>query len=331
MNTRRIIALIVNPNAKSGKGLETWEKLRMALEARDMHQDRQYTVTFTAGAGYATEVTSELTQLDEVVNGDLTLILGVIGGDGTLNEVLNGIKCFEHTKVAYIPAGSGNDFARATGCGHDIEEMADMLAEKIPPAAVYDYGRMQITSPLRQVRRFVVSAGMGYDANVCQAIRKSTIKDVFNHFGLGKIAYSVLGLIEVLRCKPVDGWLELDDIERVNFKKMWFVSVHEQPFEGGGYRFAPAAEADDGLLDVCLMSDMSRARFVTTLLFGYLFKIEKMQRPAKHFRAEKVKLHVNRPRQVHCDGEMMGLQRNVAFKGGSKAKFAVVKQEVSED
>ena len=317
----RIITFIVNPNAKSGEGLKTWGQVRRELKKQGMEEDRQYTVYYTACQGQATEITRELTNLETVKKGEMILILGVIGGDGTLDEVLNGIDCFEHTRVAYIPAGSGNDFSRATGAGNSIEETVRQIASKTPEYMSYDYGRVQITSPLRQFRRFAVSAGIGYDANVCQAIRKSKIKDTFNRLGIGKVAYTVLGLIEVVRCRSVDGWMELDDFERVNFHNMWFVSVHEQPYEGGGFLFAPDANAQDGLLDICLMSDMNRIRFIITLL-GILFGNPYMK-GAKHYRARKVKVHVNQPRLLHCDGEMMGLQRNAAFKS-EDSEFAVV-------
>lgn len=311
MNTKTKIVFIVNPNAKSGQGVRKWIELYQELLRRGLEREADYEVSFTTCAGHAVKLARQYSGADEVCRGETELILGVVGGDGTLDEVLNGVLSFAHTKIFYFPAGSGNDFARSTGVERNSAAAAELLLMEEPPVSVYDYGRLEIIQPARSIRRFAESAGIGYDADVCRAIHNSAAKNIFNRIGLGKLAYTFLGLVQIFKCRPVDGWLETDE-GRVEFQKMYFTSVHIHPYEGGGFRFAPDADAGDGLLDICLVSDINRFAFILAL-FAVLFQRKSPVKGIRRLKSRKCKLHVNRPRQVHCDGEIMGLHRNVAF------------------
>ena len=95
--------IIVNPASKSGKGNKIWDKVELALK----NAKADYRVHCTKAEGDALLFAKELTtDIDDYVN------LIVLGGDGTMNEIVNGIVDFDKTRVGYIPTGSSNDFAR---------------------------------------------------------------------------------------------------------------------------------------------------------------------------------------------------------------------------
>ena len=93
---------IVNPNARSGLGKKVWGNLESILKKRNV----PYEVYFTKYQKHATKVTSKITSDGE------NHVVVALGGDGTVNEVVNGIQDFEKTFFGYIPIGSSNDFAR---------------------------------------------------------------------------------------------------------------------------------------------------------------------------------------------------------------------------
>ena len=95
-------SFIVNPNARSGLGLEIWKQVEEILNEKNV----EYKVYMTRYPEHASEFAKEITEAYE----NPTII--AMGGDGTVNEVMNGITDFSKVTLGYIPIGSSNDFAR---------------------------------------------------------------------------------------------------------------------------------------------------------------------------------------------------------------------------
>ena len=114
----------------------------------------------------------------------------VIGGDGTLHETISGIKNWEQISLGYIPIGSGNDFARGiqwrkSSKWHLEHILNDSDSENMDCAkARTDAG----------TGRFMVSAGIGYDAGICNLVNRSKLKKGMNKLRLGKWTYWLLGV-----------------------------------------------------------------------------------------------------------------------------------------
>ena len=141
---------IVNPKASSGVGLKKWKALAVLLKKNKL----PYQVFFTDGAGSATLHARVITSRKEEV------MLVAVGGDGTANEVLNGICDFTRTTFGYVPTGSSNDLARAMNLPSEPEEAIKLL---LHPEAVRHVNVGFVTSG-NSSRRFLVSSGIGFDA-----------------------------------------------------------------------------------------------------------------------------------------------------------------------
>ena len=115
-------------------------------------------------------------------------------------------------------------------------------------------------------RRFIVSAGIGLDAEVCQHMQRSAIKNICNRIHLRRLSYRILGFIQYLKAKPIRGYILLDGTRRVEFNYIYFISAQIQPCEGGGFWFAPKADSSDGNLEVCIVSHASKRQVLGTLL-----------------------------------------------------------------
>ena len=91
-------------------------------------------------------------------------------------------------------------------------------------------------------RRFLVSAGIGFDAAVCQAARDSRLRSRLGHMGFRRFSYLLLGISQFFKCRSSRGYIVLDGVKRVEFNNILFISCHIQPSEGGGFVFAPKAD-----------------------------------------------------------------------------------------
>ena len=179
---------IVNPNARSGLGHKIWSSLEEVLKEKNV----EYEVLFTKYQHHATKLTQQLTSTGE----ECTIV--ALGGDGTINEVMNGICDISKVTLGYIPIGSSNDFARSLKLSTDALEA---LSNIINPTA-YKYINVGTLEYKDKKRRFAVSSGLGFDAAVCHRILVSKLKLILNKIGLGKLTYVAIALQSLLAQSP---------------------------------------------------------------------------------------------------------------------------------
>ncbi len=108
---------IVNPHARSGLGLKVWKRLEGMLKERQL----KYQVFLTRYPGHATKFAHTLT------SGSKEITLIALGGDGTINEVVNGIQDLSKVTLGYVPIGSSNDFARSMKLSHEPEVLLKQI------------------------------------------------------------------------------------------------------------------------------------------------------------------------------------------------------------
>ncbi|MBQ6588917.1 MAG: diacylglycerol kinase family lipid kinase [Butyrivibrio sp.] len=307
---------IVNPSARSGKGKEIWEKLEKKFDEKGF----EYRAVFTKGPGHATKLARNLTTKAPEGENDSTnkkhespIKLVVLGGDGTLNEVVNGIQDFENTLVGYIPIGSSNDFARDLSYPKDIDTLLDKIIEA-QNVRTLDLGKLTYNSMSRETSRlhddkiavtriFDVSSGIGFDAAVCEQALSSGTKNFLNKIGLGKLTYGSIALRQLLGAEKVPCEIILDNGESIHLKRFIFIAAMIHHHEGGGFNFAPKADLTDGKFDIVYAGDMPAIKMLFTLPMSFLGNYYWIKGVGHHV-VRKATIKTDKPMWVHTDGEV---------------------------
>lgn len=304
---------IVNPQSRSGKGVLVWAEVEKQLKLKQNPYELHMTTCQGDAVKLARQLSNAANETGETVN-----IVG-LGGDGTLCEVLNGLIISDKVNLGYLPTGSGNDFGRSMHYPSNILTMVERITDE-PETMPIDFGTVKLGTKPFDENRFAVSCGIGYDAAVCDALLTSRVKKFFNSIHLGKLAYLVVGLMELFKMKLSNGYMVVDG-KRIELSKVSFISCHIQPFEGGGFRFAPNAYAQDGLLEVCVISGGNKFALIPVLLKA-LFQAPLNSPYVHHYSCKKIYIHMDTPRSTHTDGEVHGPQTDITVSdSGQKINF----------
>lgn len=314
-----MIYVICNPASRSGQGRRLWKKTKMILK-NDKLEFRVYKTTLNRSA---TTITRAILEHDN--SSDIRLM--VLGGDGTVNEVLQGFSDvdFERVILTYIPTGSSNDLARANEYDKNmITNICHLLYSenyKYMDIGVLTYNKEETLGYSK--RYFAVSTGIGYDAAVCQEVNTSKLKSIFNKIGLGKIIYLCIALKQLFETPRCNMELTIDNGETIKLDKCLFASVLNHKFQGGGLMFCPDALADDGVLDICYASGVSPFRVLTLLPLCYKGKHVGKKGIGIHT-AKEVRIVSDIPLYVHTDGEVKTTATDITVKVlAGKLRFTV--------
>ncbi len=231
--------VIVNPNAGNGKGRKVQQQMEEYLRQRQV--DCRY---------HFTEKTGDAETLARQLKPEEVGLLAVIGGDGTYNEVLNGMAIGEYP-LALIPAGTGNDFCRMLGITDWKTAVETMLAGT--PQMV-DYGEVN-------QRFFLNFFSTGLDAAI--ANQANEWKGRYP----GKVIYILSLIKQVLRLETYQYQLTWDDGAYQGPGQL--LALCNGAYYGGGMKICPKASLVDGKLDLCLLKPMSRIKILT--LFPTVF------------------------------------------------------------
>lgn len=295
---RAPLFFIVNPASHSGKGMELWKRTEDILKQRQV----SYEAFLSQKRGDIAEIAGCLTSGPEAGE-ERTLV--ILGGDGSVNEALQGIRNFEQVRLGYIPTGSSNDLARDIGISRDVEQAL---------SAILDGGREQRMDvgcvswkeqDVQKERRFLVSCGIGYDAAVCEEALASKMKDALNRIGLGKLTYLGIGLKQMVATSYVKASIRLDGKQILHCNRLLFVASMSHRFEGGGFCFCPQADAQDGFLDLCVVDDVPKWKLPVIIPFALLGKHYRF-RGVTPYRASVVEIRTSAPLWVQTDGEIPG-------------------------
>lgn len=282
---------IVNPNSHGRRGEKIWKKLERQIRKVGVPYEKYLTQEAGDARRFAAKLTAAMQEPTVIV---------AVGGDGTVNEVLNGLAISDLLTFGYIPTGSGNDLARGLMLSQNPYKC---LKQILSPAEIsrVDYGIISYEDEEPVYRRFMVSSGIGFDAAVCHRLLKKN-----GAGGLprpnGRWRYILAGAKQLLCAKPSRGYLILDGVRRVEFNHIYFVSIHNHRSEGGGFQFAPKAAYDDGEVELCVAHTASKLRLVMVLFTACLGHLGR-QRGVHVYRCREAVIHVERPLPVHTDGE----------------------------
>ena len=311
---------IVNPASRSGHASQIWTEIETLLKERNI----LYRVYFTSHRGHGTKLAQQLTK---DLSSRTTLI--VVGGDGTVNEVLNGIEHPEHIILGYIPTGSGNDFAKGMALPSDPQKALELILSPNSYRTV-DIGVLKYSEKdTEKIRKFAVSTGIGFDAAICHHALVSRLKVLLNRIHLGKLAYAFISLRELALHKPCRCRISFDNGTEVTFEKLHFAAVMNQPFEGGGFRFCPNAQNNDGKLDLCMIHDVSKIKLLFLMAIG-LFGWHTSLKGVDTFRCKQVHIHTSAPMPVHADGESAFLQDAISVTCEQECLLIIAPQTIQK-
>jgi YegS/Rv2252/BmrU family lipid kinase len=273
------VAFLVNPASGNGATGKRWPRLRARAAELGLEGD----VLLSEGPGHLTELARAAAVDHE--------LLVVVGGDGTLNEVVNGAAGGGAT-IAVLPAGTGQDFGRT----HAIPTRFDAAVgvALAGDVAEIDLGRATYAGGERLFAN-VGSVGMsGAVARRANSMSKA----------LGGRATFYYALVrEFVRWQNTEVTVTFDDGERRG--PMHDVIVANGQWHGGGMRLAPGASFDDGLFDVVLIGDVSKLDFVTTS--PRLYKGGHVHHPrVEVVRSAGVAVDAAEPLPLEVEGEPVG-------------------------
>ena len=284
--------VIVNPVAGSGRGLIDFPQISKLLRNDDIRHD----AVFTEHKHHATELTVT------AANQGYRRII-VIGGDGTLNEVVNGLfiqKAVEPCEIllAVIAVGTGNDWVRTFGIPQHYSEAIRAIREG--RSFLQDVGTVTYTeSHYTQTRYMANVAGLGFDAYVISTFNHLKMK---GYKGGWMYLYSILK--SYFRYKSSGARIWVDD-EVVFNDLMFSLAIGICKYNGGGVQQLPNALADDGLLDLTIIRPVHWWHIVFRLkkLFnGDIYQIGHVI----HAQGRKVRIEAAPSIQLETDGELMG-------------------------
>lgn len=289
--------LIVNPIAGAGRTAKKWPQIISLLQSIGLRFEHD----LTEAPGHARELAKS------AVKKGYQLVVSV-GGDGTINEVVNGLYDsgnLADVMLGIISTGTGGDFIRTIGIPRAYQEACQCL--KNPRKSAVDVGVVEYLSGGQMMQRlFVNFAGLGFDAEI---VKFTTQK----YKTLNSTASYLIGLFTALlfyKNKEVTLIVDGEAVER----KVCAVLVSNGKYGGGGMFAAPDADLTNGLLDVLVIGDLSKP--------DLLWSLPRVYR-GTHLTHPKVTM--KRAREIEIQSaEVVFLQADGELLGGLPARFHVL-------
>lgn len=295
-----MLTFIVDPNAGEKEGLRVWQKLERFLIKRNI----TYQVYLTGRRGEARLLSDRLTGRDAPEDEDL--VLAAVGGDGLMNEVLDGAHLSDRLLFGFVPAGK-SDLARGLRLPRSAWQCFKRIL-KPREVRLMDYGVVAYGSEEPQHRRFAVSCGCGYDA-----VRSQMAEEFMRRPGphipvVQDLQFTGSRLQCFLGARTVKGELLLDEARRVELNHIFLLAAQIQPTEASGIRLAKSAANTDGMLTVCILHNRSKFQQFRILVVPGLKKPVEYA-GVRNYSCSELKVSLEEPLLLHVDGEAVGMQQ----------------------
>ena len=282
--------VIVNPVAANGAVGKRWPQIRDILRA----EGGQFDASFTKGPNHATELAREALSADH-----RTIV--AVGGDGTLNEVINGL-VVEGTvdptvNLGIIPGGTGSDSVRTLGIPHDYRAACQRLLRGKPDCI--DLGLITCVSVGREIQRYFLNvAGLGFDSEVCERVNRSS-----KALG-GTFPFLSSLFVKLLTYQNKTVEVTLDGQQRLQ-KRANSVFVCNGRYAGGSMHIGPNAALDDGIFDVVIIGDAGKLEIVANV--PRIYRGTHLSHPkVAEYRAREIRVKARERMLLQADGELIG-------------------------
>ncbi len=290
-NKNKCWLVIVNPNAGLKKARSEWQLISDMFIASGVNI---YSI-FTKYKGHAVELTKEY-----ISKGYKKII--VVGGDGSMNEVANGIFLQQNVPtneitIGVIPIGSGNDWCRTFDIPFDHKKVVEII--KRGRSCKQDIGWVTYyLSDKKQKRYFVNNTGMGFDALVAKKVNKAKSR------GKGSaLLYLKHLFISLISYKFIETQITVDgQIIKAN---VFSQCIGVCQYNGGGMKQLPNAVPDDGLLDGTTIKKLSKLKVIRNIKNLYDGSFIKLPQVIT-FQGKSIKVESDKPMYIEVDGESLG-------------------------
>ena len=280
--------LIVNPTAGAGRTAKKWPQIMGLLKSTGLRFEHD----LTEAPGHAIELAKSAAKKG------YELVVSV-GGDGTINEIVNGLYdagSMGDVRLGIISTGAGNDYIRTIGIPRHHEEACRCLTN--PRKLVVDLGVVEYVSNGQITKRlFVNFAGLGFDAEVVKATTQ-------RFKALGSTPSYLMGLLTTLLFyKNKEVSLELDG--QVEERKICAIMLSHGRYGCGSMFVAPHADPMDGWLDVLIIDDLSKPDVLWSL--PRVYRGTHLTHPrVTTIRAKDIEVFSSEQISLQADGELLG-------------------------
>ncbi|MGQ9619902.1 MAG: diacylglycerol/lipid kinase family protein [Bacteroidales bacterium] len=283
--------VIVNPNAGNGKGRKDWERISSLFASAGISAS----ACFTTCRGNAIELA-----IKGIGDGFRKII--TVGGDGTLNEVLNGaytqnICRPDEICLGFIPVGTGNDWGRMFGIPLVYEGAVEVI--KNGKTMLHDVGVVNYhLGEEKHTRYFINIAGVGFEAMVVKKSNRQKEKGKSN-----KAIYLYNLLSSLISYKNIEATITIEGKTVTN--RIFSINVGNGRYCGGGMRQTPDALPDDGFLDITVIREIGRLEIIKNLKILYDGTI--LSHPkVDGYRTKNLKVESETLLFIEADGESLG-------------------------
>jgi len=289
------IVFVVNPNSANKMTAKLWPQIKQAAEAKLGPFETLMTERVGHGADLARQA----------VNEGATLVVAV-GGDGTNNELVNGLMNPDGTPVnpdvemGMICMGTGGDFRKTLKLEKDFQEAIGVLAAG--NTKTIDLGRIEMRGHEGHdvVRFFINIASFGIGGEVDDRVNRTT-----KALG-GRVSFAWGSLTAMMAYRNKLVRIVLNDEEDLGERKVFNVAVANGQFHGGGMHVAPEADLSDGLFDVVVLGDFKLRETLTQM--PKIYKAQHIGHPkVEQYRAKKVTATSDDQVLLDIDGEQPGM------------------------
>ena len=284
--------VIVNPNAGRRKGEKDWLEIARLLNEAGI----RFTNVFTEHRDHAVKLTRKY------IEAGFKHII-VVGGDGTLNEVVNGVFLQKQYPVnqitlAMIPVGTGNDWCRMFGIPLNYRQAIGFITRGT--TFLQDAGRVSFFSSenLHKTRYFINMAGMGYDALVAKKTNLLKESGKIQPFSYLLNMLTSLFSYHIAESTIIFGGQTIES-------SVFSMSVGICQYNGGGMKQAPNAIPDDGLFDLTIITKVTKFEVfknITKLFDGTFIHMPQVST----YTADKIAIESAPPLFLEVDGESLG-------------------------
>ncbi|MFH1051049.1 MAG: diacylglycerol kinase family protein [bacterium] len=283
--------VIINPNAGKGLSKMGWQEISSLLDDNNLEYQHQ----FSEYRGHSIKIARE-----KAIEGYKNFI--VVGGDGTLNEVINGIVSISESALngltfAMIPVGTGNDWCRSYNIPNNFKDAISLI--KQGKTITQDLAKATYFENEQILTRYFANiSGIGFDAHV--AI-KSNLDKQMNKSGIFVYLKNVIS--SLINYQSVKSTVIYDD-KQIDCK-LFLLSAGKGKFNGGGMKQLPLAVPDDGFIDFTLIQDISKFDVITQL--PKLYNGTHIYHPKiSTYKARKLSITTDKKIFLEVDGETFG-------------------------